>query len=242
MRKDEGGYIVVETIGSFLLLVLLMLSILSLVNIVAVQARIHYALTQAAETVSMYSYVLDVTGGAKYVTNNAGHAEHVQAEAGKFKSNVNGVLDGLKALSVNKVKDNATAAAGQLKDAASDPKHTISLLLNYGLSEAKNAAFADLMRPLVGHYLCNGGLSGDEYLKASKVIGGLEGLQFSPGLFSDGQGSVFLDSKGLIWLCVNYDVDYSFGALPLPFEPKLHVTQMVATKAWLGGNGEGYKK
>ena len=41
MRRDERGYIVVETIGSFLLFVLAVTSILSLINIVAVQARVH---------------------------------------------------------------------------------------------------------------------------------------------------------------------------------------------------------
>ena len=49
MKRDEGGYIVVETITSFLLFVLLNISILSLINIVTVQSRIHYAVTQAAE-------------------------------------------------------------------------------------------------------------------------------------------------------------------------------------------------
>ena len=40
---------------------------------------------------------------------------------------------------------------------------------------------------------------------------------------------------------VQYVVEYSFGALILPFdEPKLHITQEVMTKAWLGGEGKGY--
>ena len=56
MRQDQRGYIVVETIGSFLLFTLLIVSILTMINIVTVQARVHAALTQACETVSMYSY------------------------------------------------------------------------------------------------------------------------------------------------------------------------------------------
>ncbi|MDR2599902.1 MAG: hypothetical protein LBC73_06445 [Oscillospiraceae bacterium] len=64
MRKDENGYIVVETVGTFIPFVLLVISILSLVNIVSLQAHIHFALTQTAKTMSMYSYVLHVTGVA----------------------------------------------------------------------------------------------------------------------------------------------------------------------------------
>ena len=62
MRKDENGYIVVETIGAFTLFVFFVASILALINIVALQARVHNAITQAAQTVSMYSYVLELTG------------------------------------------------------------------------------------------------------------------------------------------------------------------------------------
>jgi len=60
--KDNGGYIVVETVCGFIPFVLLVVSILSLVNIVTLQSRIHYALTQAAITLSVYCYTLEVTG------------------------------------------------------------------------------------------------------------------------------------------------------------------------------------
>ena len=62
MRKDENGYIVVETVGSFMLFVFLMVSILTLVNIVTLQARVHSAITQAANTMSKYSYVQVIAG------------------------------------------------------------------------------------------------------------------------------------------------------------------------------------
>ena len=102
MRRDERGYIVVETIGSFLLFVLAVTSILSLINIVAVQARVHYAITQAAQTVSMYCYVLDVTGAADHLVASAGQAQTVQVESDAFKENLNGLLDALAALRVEK--------------------------------------------------------------------------------------------------------------------------------------------
>jgi len=59
MHRGEGGYIIVETMGTFILFVFLTVSILSLVNIAALRAKMHHAITQAAATLSVYSYVLE---------------------------------------------------------------------------------------------------------------------------------------------------------------------------------------
>lgn len=274
MKRDEQGYIVVETITSFLLLVLLMISILSLVNIVALQARIHYAITQAAETISLYSYTLEITGVANHLKANAGQAEAVQQESDVVKGHINQVIDGIYHLSgagtlseakgatdeiVSGTVDTGSELYGIAESAVEDPKTTIQHLLNYGLNEVTSAAFGELIRPLVGRYLNNGSMTGDEYLRSAHVIGGLEGLEFyNFGLLATQQdqdghlhlqtgakNSTLMDSEGYVWINVHYQVDYTFGALPLPFGgsgSKLEISQTVATKAWLGGNGEGYQK
>ncbi|MCL2202230.1 MAG: hypothetical protein FWB75_09715, partial [Oscillospiraceae bacterium] len=59
MKKDDRGHIAVETVCAFIPFVLLVVSILSLVNIVVLQARVHYALTQTAKTLSVYCYTLE---------------------------------------------------------------------------------------------------------------------------------------------------------------------------------------
>ena len=87
-------------------------------------------------------------------------------------------------------------------------------------------------------------MSGDEYLKISNVDGGLEGLSFNDFLTPDlntktGNDSRFLTSEENIKIIVEYNIDYSFGALPLPFT-KLHIAQEVMTRAWLNGVGPGY--
>lgn len=248
MKGDEKGYIVVETSTAFMLLVLLMVSILSLVNIVTVQSRVHYALTQAAQTISLYSYTLEVTGMADSIKSNADKAE----QAGEIKENINEILTGLKNLSEGQTAEVGKSATVQVKgwveNTVQDPKQTIQLMLNYGLKEMGDAAFSALVRPLVGRYLDNGDQSGDEYLKAFHVDGGLKGLEFysfhsvaSTDLPAT-HNSTLMDSNGDVWLTVNYEIDYTFGALPLPFEPKLKISQTVKTKAWLGGDGEGYQK
>lgn len=252
IHRDENGYIVVETTCSFMLFVLLIVSILSIINIVTVQTRVHYAITQAAEMLSMYSYTLDVTGVAGHMVTNATKAEEVRGEIGQMKGSINGVIDAIENLSPSEVGTHGEAAINQAKGwgdkAASDPKAMVQSMLNFGLDELQSAAFASLLRPLVGHYLSNGAVSGDDYLKTYRVIGGLDGLDFYRfTVFDlsavDGQNSALLTSSGDVKIVVQYDVDYTFGALLIPFaEPKLHITQEVLTKAWLKGLGEGYKK
>ena len=252
IHRDENGYIVVETTCSFMLFVLLIVSILSIINIVTVQTRIHYAITQTAEMLSMYCYTLDVTGVAGHMVTNATKAEEVRGEIDEVKGSINGVIDAIENLSPSQVGAHGQAAIDQAKGwgdkVASDPKAVVQNLLNFGLNEGGNVALEQLLRPLVGHYLSNGSVSGNEYLEKYRVIGGLEGLDFYRFTASDlsavgGQSSTLLTSEGDVKIVVQYDVDYTFGALLIPFaEPKLHITQEVLTKAWLKGLGEGYKK
>jgi len=231
MRRDERGYIVVETVGSFLLFVLAVTSILSLINIVAVQARVHYAITQAAQTVSMYCYTLDVTGVADHLVNSAGQAQTVQVESDAFKENLNGLLDGLESLEPDQVGAKGEAVLNQVEgwadDTSSDPKATLQLLLNYGLQEGESTLFEQLIRPLVGRYLANGDMSGDEFLKAFHVSEGLDFYDFSLTSLtpSGANDSTLLTADGDVKIAVQYDVDYTFGALLMPTgTPKLHVS------------------
>lgn len=247
----------VETIGCFLLFVFLNISILSLINIVTVQTRVHYALTQAAETLSMYSYTLDAMGVADHLTKSAERSESVVKDANKMISNINEVIGAIEKLDIDGMQKSGQAVysqssgfVGQLRD---NPKDVLKNFMNYGIQELSGVALSTCIRPLVGWYLTNGELSGDEFLTAFQVEGGLSGLDFytidKVGFNSSTNRFVpiadsksrFLNSQENIKLVVQYDIDYTFGALPLPFG-KLHVTQEVMTKAWLNGHGDGYKE
>lgn len=255
--RDEKGYIVVEIIGCFLLFVLLNFSILTLVNVTVVQARIHYALTQAAETVSMYCYALDCMGAAEHLTNMAGKAERTEAEINGFKTNINGVMNGIESLGsgaisngLNEIGEHGEAAvnqaAGWVDDISSDPKAVLQNLASLTLDKGLSELFEKMVRPLVGRYLTNGGIPGDQFLRDFHVIDGLDGLEFANAMAvfdPDHMGttdSSLLTSSGNVKIVVQYEIEYGFGALPLPFNT-LKVTQEVMTKAWLDGRGEGYK-
>jgi len=223
MLKDENGYIVVETVGTFIPFVLLVVSILSLVNIVTLQARVHNALTQTASTISMYSYVLKATGAADSLMS-------ADSKASSTAENINSVMNGIESLSKGGGFDAGAAsrALSAAEDMVGNPKTMIQNFASYGIGELRGLASEQLVRPLVGRYLANGGISGDEYLKSVRV------LDFN---FGD---CIIIDRNGNIKLTVDYEIEYTFGALRLPFGPTLKVSQTVVTKALLGGSGDGY--
>ena len=223
MKEDENGYIVVETVGTFIPFLLLVISILSLVNIVTLQARVHNALTQAASTLSMYSYVLYVTGAADGLMS-------LDRKASTVGENIDAVINGIESLSKGNGFDVNTGnrVLRAAETAMSDPKAAIQNILSYGAGEIRNMAAEQLVEPLINRYLANGDMSREEYLRSVRV------LNFD---FSD---CVIIDRNGNVKLTVEYEIEYTFGALKLPFGPSLRVTQTVITKAWLGGSGEGY--
>lgn len=232
MKKNEEGYIVVETALSFMLFVLLVVSILSLINIVTVQARIHYALTQTANELSIYSYVLDALG-------LSGDIKGLDQTGNEVQEKIDGVIKDLETIehsvtavpgSTGELFDNLDAltdAVGSLSSTAGeildDPKGTFVKVVRYGLNGAKNYWMQELViRPMIEKYLKNGSQSGEEYIKSY----GIDSLELGE--------SVFIDSEGDITIVASYDIDYTFGLLPLSFS-KIHVEQTAKTSAWLGG-------
>jgi len=250
MDMDDNGYIVVETVGAFVPFLLLVISILSLVNIVTLQARMHYALTQAANTLSMYSYTLEVLGVANKLTTISNKANKALDSATKFKENVNGVITGLESLSdIGSAVEHGEAGLKQINEALENPKEVLQNIMNYTLQELRGKVFEELARPLVGRYLSNGDMTGDEYLQmagvvktsgAGETVTGLKALEFYQFSNHGTGNSVMIDGKGNIKLVVEYEIMYTFGGLKLPFEPTLRVKQTVITKAWLNGSGKGY--
>ena len=247
MKND--GYIVFEAIGLFVPLILLMASILSLVNIVTLQTRIHYAMTQAANTLSMYCYVLDVAGLSDKIMSIDEGGEQVRAEIDSIKENVAGVLEGITSIQHDNVP-----APGALpshkplsyeESIADRPAGVMDSMIDFALSESFEVLLEKLVRPIIGRYLANGIQTGDEYLQSVNVINGLKGLSFHDfDLLSlhnaSSRGSTLLNMGGEVRLVVHYEVEYMFGVIPLPFRPSMRIAQTVVTKAWLGGAGSRY--
>ena len=230
MKVDERGYIVVETVGVFTLFVFFMASILALVGIVSLQSRVHYAITQTAQTLSMYTYVFEITGTTGMFTG----------EPGTQRIDDSNLKSGLGAIAgaVNSFTGGSQGSQGSSLDAGSDLFQNPASLVTMFLNDAKKKAFSETaIRPLIGRYLRNGTMTGDQYLKSMGVADGIRGLEILG--YDYGPDGSLLDSRGSIIISVRYNVNYSFWGLPLPFS-SLRVTQSAATRAWLGGVGSRY--
>jgi hypothetical protein len=242
MRKNEGGYIVVETIGSFMLFTFLVVSILTLINITVVQARVHYALTQTANELSMYSYVIDALGLSDTVKTTAEAGEEAQGQINSVVNDINAIQSGVSGMTgsvagfmdnMNIVIDSIGSLGGTLGGIVQDPKETFYNVLLFGLDKSKNYAMQELViRPMLNKYLTNGEIDANEYLRRFNVVE-------RGGARLDLSDSVFINSNGDIVIVAEYEIDYAFGALPLPFA-RLAIRQTAKTKAWLGGEGERY--
>jgi len=231
MLKDEKAYIVVETIGAFLLFVLLIASILGLVGVVSLQARVHHAITETAQTLSMYSYILEITGQTNRQTVLS------QADPNKVKTGMGVIAEVVNSFTPDSQGSQGSTALDAASDLFSDPASLVSLFM----SDANNPAFSEfVIRPLIGRYLRNGTMSGDQYLKYMGIEGGIDDLQILGYDYGrSGSNGRLIDRDEGITITVRYDVSYSFGGLPLPFT-KLSITQSAATRAWLGGEGARY--
>lgn len=251
MRKGRfGGYIVVEATFSFVLFSLLLFSILTLINVVTTQARIHYALTQTANTMSMYSYLFAVTGvsGAQeQIDENAQPINDIKdnietaIESGESiqKGLQRGNIEDIKMV-MDKLKTFSTSTSEAVNQTADlvDSGNTIPAIINYilqqGVDMGKQMMLDKCVKPMMVYYLKNGKQTGKEYLE-SVGVHDLRFTESSDPLGNDIKG----DDKGFVQLSVRYRLRYSFSILPLPFD-ELKITQTVKTKAWLGGSDQGY--
>ena len=250
-RNNENGYIVVETVGAFIPFLLLVVSILSLVNIVAVQARVHYALTQAANTLSMYCYTLELLGVANDLTELDGKAYRAKTDVDEIIDSISSVITVFESSSVaeelgekTEALDRAIGAGENLFD---DPLAVMKNMMCYGIDNLWDMLFSAMVRPLVGRYLSNGELTGNGYLLRSGVVNthtkkeGLAALEFFFHADKKLENSSLIDRNGNVKLVVEYEIEYTFWGLKLPFRPTLRIAQTVVTKAWLNGSGKGYK-
>ena len=164
-----NGYITVETILLFVPFALVIVAILSLVNMITVQLRVHHALAQAANTVSIYSYALSAPGAA---------------------DNIQALLDGIDRLSFRDVAIYGEAAAERAGLGGEQTNNPAEMI--YIITQSTDI-YEELVRPLLFRYLGNGAQNGDEYLKSANVVGGIDGLEFlDAGPLIDSNGDVTL--------------------------------------------------
>lgn len=250
MRGDERGAILIEFVGAYLIFFLLIFSVLALVNVISVMARVQNAAAQAANTLSMYSYVLRSSGLDERVAAYpaTGIAKPVPDGAEAY---VDKIREGLGALNGLSMSSSITSGSFHWEAVTVDfytdggdwgrPGAVFQMVADLGLGEMKNAGFYKLgtgAQRLLLHYLANGSATGEEYLDGFRVrIPEVRGFMSPFDNMLNASALIGLD--GELRLTVSYDMDYTFFGLPLPIK-RLDLFHTVMTEPWLGGSGEGY--
>lgn len=256
MIRDEKGYLVIEATITFTLFILLIVSILSLINISAAQARVHNALTQTANTVSVYSYILHRTKLDGILQKSANKANQIETGAVDIIEQGEEVvhdtqnlakIDSLKNIMekpgqfqglVGKTKNLAGSVGSYQKAHFSNPSAAIKSLATFGIDFGRGKLSAMALEPLLKHYLTNGEIDGDSYVKNFKFNLDLDDSGEASNLSLLDKADI-VDQDNNIVLIADYEIEYGFSILKLPHS-KLHVHQEVSTKIWAGGAGPGY--
>lgn len=228
----DEGYIVVETLFSFTMLIMVMVVIISLINIVAVQARTHYAITQTAQEMSMYAYVTTLIAPKEdYDSINSGGYEWVASAQGTLETLSSGITDFGNSIAAGMtgffIDEYAAEIMRQLSAAPDDV--------------ARQYVMDDAVKEIFVKYLCDdlsqAETQANAYLIRAGVCdssGTLQGLNSVSFSSSSGNISTMLDSNGDSVVTIEYKIRFNlFNVIPLPLY--LDVEQSVKTKAWLYG-------
>ena len=231
---NEAGYIVVETLFSFTMLIMVMTVITSLINIVSIQSRIQYAITQTAQEMSMYAYVTRCLSEDREEDYEIGNDDAF--------SWVISAQDSLDALSTGITEFSNNIAAGItglfIDDFAAEIMRELATAPN---PVAEQLIMEDAVKSVFTKYLSEDLLHAEsqanDYLVKSGVYstdGSLKGLSAVSFTNSAGVMSTMLDSNDDTVVTVAYKIEFNlFNIIPLPLY--LDVEQTARTKAWLGG-------
>lgn len=244
MRESrERGAVIVEATISLTVFIFLMFTLLSIVNIYYIQAKIGIALNGAAKEVSQYSYIyykLGIPGMEQEISNGTegsysmGRAtiEGLSAMIGAFE----GAQEGIGTGDFSQVYDSISegAAAGEelismYADAITDdPKAFIAgmaqLAANQGVEWAKARLGQAIAKAFMKKNLkANSSDDPDSFLKRYHVVDGLNGLDFGGSVLMAGG-----NSNEILFVCT-YDVEV-IKLLNIDF--KFTFTQFAKTVSW----------
>lgn len=247
MRKDkERGAIVVEATISLTAFVFAIFTILTLVNVYWIQAKMGVALNAASKEISQYSYLYYTFGLDKYDKDLSDGTEDSKLTAqqtidgvGTMLSSFSGVATSVETLDFDgmvasiesgttAVDDLVTMYADKLAD---DPKGFIMGMGKMAASEVKEEVKVFLGQALAKAFMKKNLKSfpsddADAFLKRYRVVDGLAGLDF------DYTALMAYGTSNQIQLCVTYDVSL-IKLLNTDFTFKFR--QVSKTTAW--GNG-----
>ena len=257
--RTESGSVTIEATISLSAFMFAIVTLLTIVNICMVQARISYALNVTAKEISQYSYLYGLTGLQNSQSEIYGAGVEDTEDVGPLLSDINTVYNEIENLgktgnqstdniddilnawdsiaeSGENIADAGSSAYNTLKDIAKDPKNLLfgiaKLAANEGLDLAKSKLIAEpLTKVMIQKHLVNEEDGNVEaYLQALGVVPSATG-SYMDGLDFNGS-TLFPNGSNEIRLVVSYDVKV-IALLPIDFS--FHFRQSAVTHGWLAG-------
>lgn len=261
-KRKENGSVTIEATISLTAFMFAIITILTIVNICIVQARIANAINTTAMEVSQFSYLYSLTGFPESEGKLAKAGRESGDKIGSMLSDINTVFNEVENLgetgnvSEDDIPDisgawseavgsaEAIEAAGSslentFMEIAENPKQLIfgiaKLAASESLEAVKSAVAAPLFKAMSSRHLVNKqGGDPEEYLKHLGVVPDASGSYMGGLDFSN--SALFPYGTGIIVINVSYDVKV-IALLPIDFT--FHFNQTAITHGWLAGDKLG---
>lgn len=257
--KKESGSVTIEATISLSSFMFAIVTILTIVNICVVQAKMSYAINTTAKEISQYSYLYSLTGlnnsqdmlykagveGTKDVTKILTDINTVYNEIENLGSTGNQSPDNIEQImsawdkaagSAENIEKAGSSIYESISDIADDPKNLLFGIAKMAASDGfdlvkSRLIAAPLAKVMVQKHLVNS--------KDASVEDSLKFLNVVPsatGSYLDGldfkQSSLFPHGSNEIRINVQYDVKV-IALLPIDFS--FHFNQTAVTHGWLAG-------
>ncbi len=270
--QDENGMIVVEAVISFMVFIMVCISVVSLINIFTVHNKIQFAIHAAASQIAGCTYICEALGLRSALLG-------IQEDGAPYMENIDNTTDQVVD-SLNKIQSLYTDGTNTLQNISNLELNSNSItVLQENLGSLQNSAditissiqaSASSVRELFSD--SNGVIAGLIYMAADgasyavrKVIGAaaaagltqhylaqknksaddyLKSYGIKEGYHGlDFSGSTFLCDQNMRVIDIVVEYDIDLGFVQLIIpEARLHVVQRVSVAAWVGGDDRRVSK
>lgn len=258
--KKENGSVTIEATISLSTFMFAIVTILTVVNICIVQARVSYALNTTAKEISQYSYLYSLTGLNESQSQLYEAGVEDTSDISEILSDINTVYNEIENLgqtgnqspdnideilsawdsavgSVDNIEAAGTSLYDTVSDIASDPKNLMFGIAKLAASEGFDLVKSRLIAAPLAKTMIQKHLVSTEdgdvetYLKSLGVVPSANGSYLDGLDFS--QSTLFPYGSNEIRLNVSYDVKV-IALLPIDFS--FHFNQTAVTHGWLNGD------
>ena len=257
--KGESGSVTIEATISLTAFMFAIVTLLTIVNICMVQARVAVAINTTAKELSQYSYLYALTGFNKSEAELAQAAKDGTQPINDIMANVNTVFNEIENLgntgkasldntseiakswedavgSGKKIQEAGSSLKSTIEDIAKDPKQLMFGIAKLAASESLNLVKSRLIAAPLSKTLCKKHLVNakdgdvDAYLKQLGVVPAGNGSYIDGLDFSN--STLFPYGSNEITVDVSYDVKV-IALLPIDFQ--FHFHHKAVTHGWLAG-------